>query len=64
MDDKINLAAKLALLEGPFRLGIVGTLGAPAGVVLVARGSSDNAAIYGRYLLEPAVGRPVSTGSS
>ena len=33
---------------------------APAGVVLVARGSSDNAAIYGRYLLELAVGRPVA----
>jgi glucosamine--fructose-6-phosphate aminotransferase (isomerizing) len=33
---------------------------APAGIVLVARGSSDNAAIYGRYLLELAVGRPVS----
>ena len=32
----------------------------PAGVVLVARGSSDNAAIYGRYLLELAVGRPVA----
>src|SRR3954463_15088597 len=32
----------------------------PAGIVLVARGSSDNAAIYGRYLLELAVGRPVA----
>jgi glucosamine--fructose-6-phosphate aminotransferase (isomerizing) len=32
----------------------------PAGVVLVARGSSDNAAIYGRYVLEAAIGRPVS----
>ena len=29
------------------------------GTVLVARGSSDHAAIYGRYLLEPATGRPV-----
>jgi glucosamine--fructose-6-phosphate aminotransferase (isomerizing) len=38
----------------------VAPLGAPAGVVLVARGSSDNAAIYGRYLLEPAIGRPVA----
>ena len=28
--------------------------------MLVARGSSDNAAIFGRYLLEPAVGRPVA----
>jgi glutamine---fructose-6-phosphate transaminase (isomerizing) len=33
---------------------------APPGVVLVARGSSDNAAIYGRYLLELVLGRPVA----
>jgi glucosamine--fructose-6-phosphate aminotransferase (isomerizing) len=32
----------------------------PVGVVLVARGSSDNAAIYGRYLLELVTGRPVA----
>lgn len=30
------------------------------GTVLVARGSSDHAAIFGRYLLEPATGRPVA----
>jgi glucosamine--fructose-6-phosphate aminotransferase (isomerizing) len=30
------------------------------GVTMVARGSSDNAAIYGRYLLEAATGKPVS----
>jgi glutamine---fructose-6-phosphate transaminase (isomerizing) len=30
------------------------------GVSIVARGSSDHAAVYGRYLLEPASGRPVS----
>jgi glutamine---fructose-6-phosphate transaminase (isomerizing) len=30
------------------------------GTVLVARGSSDHAAIYGRYLLEPATRRPVA----
>ncbi len=30
------------------------------GVTIVARGSSDHAAIYGRYLLELATGRPVS----
>jgi glucosamine--fructose-6-phosphate aminotransferase (isomerizing) len=29
------------------------------GMTLVARGSSDNAALYGRYLLEMASGRPV-----
>src|SRR3954447_24498823 len=31
-----------------------------AGVVIVARGSSDHAAVYGRYLLELATGRPVA----
>ena len=30
----------------------------PPGIVLVARGSSDNAAVYGRYLLELVVGQP------
>jgi glucosamine--fructose-6-phosphate aminotransferase (isomerizing) len=33
---------------------------APHGVTLLARGSSDNAAIYGRYVLELALGRPIS----
>jgi glutamine---fructose-6-phosphate transaminase (isomerizing) len=33
---------------------------APVGVLLIARGSSDNAAVYGRYLLEPIVQRPVA----
>ncbi len=31
-----------------------------AGIVFVARGSSDHAAIFGRYLAEPAAARPVS----
>ena len=31
-----------------------------AGVILIARGSSDNAAVYGRYVLEAATRRPVS----
>src|SRR5436305_7446068 len=30
------------------------------GITIIARGSSDNAAVYGRYLLEAATGRPVS----
>jgi glutamine---fructose-6-phosphate transaminase (isomerizing) len=30
------------------------------GVCIVARGSSDHAAVYGRYLLEAATGKPVS----
>lgn len=32
----------------------------PHGVTLLARGSSDNAAIYGRYVLELTLGRPIS----
>jgi glutamine---fructose-6-phosphate transaminase (isomerizing) len=32
----------------------------PAGIVLLARGSSDNAAVYGRYVLESAARRPVA----
>jgi glutamine---fructose-6-phosphate transaminase (isomerizing) len=30
------------------------------GITIVARGSSDHAAVYGRYLLEAATGKPVS----
>jgi glucosamine--fructose-6-phosphate aminotransferase (isomerizing) len=30
------------------------------GIAMVARGSSDHAAVYGRYLLETATGKPVS----
>src|SRR5438477_12076699 len=33
------------------------------GITIVARGSSDHAAVYGRYLLEAATGRPVSLAS-
>ena len=29
-------------------------------VAVIARGSSDHAAVYGRYLIEPAAGRPLS----
>jgi glucosamine--fructose-6-phosphate aminotransferase (isomerizing) len=31
-----------------------------SGITIAARGSSDHAAVYGRYLLEAATGRPVS----
>ena len=34
--------------------------GRPAGVLLIARGSSDHAATYARYLLELVIGCPVS----
>ncbi len=30
------------------------------GITIVARGSSDHAAVYGRYLLEASIGKPVS----
>jgi glutamine---fructose-6-phosphate transaminase (isomerizing) len=33
---------------------------APAGAVICARGSSDYAAVFGRYALEAAIGRPVA----
>jgi glucosamine--fructose-6-phosphate aminotransferase (isomerizing) len=33
---------------------------APTGIVIVARGSSDHAGIFGRYLLEAATGMPVA----
>ena len=33
------------------------------GVVLYARGTSDNAAVYGRYLCELAAGRPAALGA-
>src|SRR5205085_2780066 len=37
-----------------------GALPAPlGGTILIGRGSSDNAAIYGRYLIELLSGRPV-----
>jgi glucosamine--fructose-6-phosphate aminotransferase (isomerizing) len=36
------------------------TVGEVHGVILVARGSSDNAAVYGRYILELALKRPVA----
>jgi glucosamine--fructose-6-phosphate aminotransferase (isomerizing) len=37
--------------------------GALAGVVFVARGSSDNAALFGRYLAELGTGRPAGLAS-
>jgi len=40
---------------GPPALGVM-----PEGIVIVARGSSDYAAIFGRYLLEATTGRPVA----
>ncbi len=46
--DEINAIVE-ALVPRPLR-----------GITLVARGSSDHAAVYGRYLLEQATGKPIS----
>ncbi|MDQ3767719.1 MAG: SIS domain-containing protein [Actinomycetota bacterium] len=52
-----GLIERRAEVVGGLR-GAVAT--APVGIVLVARGSSDHAAIYGRYVLEAATGLPVA----
>jgi glucosamine--fructose-6-phosphate aminotransferase (isomerizing) len=52
-----DIAARRAELVAAVRAVIPRDL---AGVVLIARGSSDNAAIFGRYAFELASGRPVS----
>jgi glucosamine--fructose-6-phosphate aminotransferase (isomerizing) len=50
--------AGLAARRGEVRSALAGP--EPAGVVIVARGSSDYAAIFARYLLEGVTGRPVA----
>ena len=59
--DMVEQPAVLAALAGR-REEIVESLAgpAPAGIVIVARGSSDHAGIFGRYLLEAATGLPVA----
>ena len=52
------LAARRAELAAEVRAAVGAE--APAGIVLVARGSSDNAAVFGRYVLELATRRPVA----
>jgi glucosamine--fructose-6-phosphate aminotransferase (isomerizing) len=63
-----DMAAQPAVLRGlaERRAELVGSLRGPppAGVVIVARGSSDYAAIFGRYLLEAATGRPVALAAA
>ncbi len=52
-----------ALIERADEIGARVRRAAPSplnGITLVARGSSDHAALYGRYLLEAATGKPVS----
>jgi glutamine---fructose-6-phosphate transaminase (isomerizing) len=59
-----DMAAQPAVLAGLAgrRDGIIESLAGPtpAGIVIVARGSSDHAGIFGRYLLEAATGLPVA----
>jgi glucosamine--fructose-6-phosphate aminotransferase (isomerizing) len=50
--------AALAARRSEVRTDLAGDR--PAGIVIVARGSSDYAAIFGRYLLEAATGLPVA----
>jgi glucosamine--fructose-6-phosphate aminotransferase (isomerizing) len=63
-----DMAAQPAVLRGlaERRGDVVRDLrgASPAGVVIVARGSSDYAAIFGRYLLEAATGRPVALAAA
>lgn len=63
-----DMAAQPAVLRAlaERRSEVVGSLRglSPAGVVIVARGSSDYAAIFGRYLLEAATGRPVALAAA
>jgi glutamine---fructose-6-phosphate transaminase (isomerizing) len=52
------LATRRAELAAEVRAAL--SASAPVGIVLVARGSSDNAAVFGRYVLELATRRPVA----
>lgn len=68
---RADMAEQPAVLEGLLsRRGEVGKAltrlreQPPAGVLLVARGSSDNAAAYGRYALEAAIRRPVALAAN
>ena len=56
MAEQPEVLARLLSRRVPVEAGDV------AGVVIVARGSSDHAAVYGRYLLELATRRPVALG--
>jgi glutamine---fructose-6-phosphate transaminase (isomerizing) len=50
--------AALAARRGEIIESLAGPV--PVGIVIVARGSSDHAGIFGRYLLEAATGLPVA----
>ena len=57
-----RVCADLIEREAPRLLKVIKALKAkpPKGILMAARGSSDHAAIYGRYLLEHLVGVPVA----
>jgi len=61
MAEQPRVLAALAARRGELAAHVRAALpSAPVGIVLVARGSSDNAAVFGRYVLELATGRPVA----
>ena len=62
MGEQPRVLAALAARRGGLVAELRAALGgaAPVGIVLVARGSSDNAAVFGRYVLELATRRPVA----
>jgi glucosamine--fructose-6-phosphate aminotransferase (isomerizing) len=62
MAEQPRVLGALAARRGELAAEVRAALGtaAPTGIVLVARGSSDNAAVFGRYVLELATGRPVA----
>jgi glucosamine--fructose-6-phosphate aminotransferase (isomerizing) len=62
MAEQPRVLAALAARRGELTAHVREALGtrSPAGIVLVARGSSDNAAVFGRYVLELATHRPVA----
>jgi glutamine---fructose-6-phosphate transaminase (isomerizing) len=62
MAEQPRVLAALAGRRAELIAEVRGALGStpPAGIVLVARGSSDNAAVFGRYVLELATRRPVA----
>src|SRR3954465_9816561 len=62
MDEQPRVLRALAARRGALVDEVRAALGAtaPVGIVLVARGSSDNAAVFGRYVLELATRRPVA----
>ena len=59
MAEQPAVLARLAERAGEFGDAVRAVVPEPlAGIAFIARGSSDHAAIYGRYLLELASGRP------